>query len=371
MSCRGQNTEIPEKSLAHISVKATGSVPNAADRLPVAVVIPCFKVRRHIATVIAGLADRVEGIYVVDDCCPEKTGDFVAETLSNSRVTVLFHEHNQGVGAAVITGYRKALEDGYDIVVKMDGDNQMDPAYLPDLIAPLLSGDADYTKGNRFYDIYSLGTMPRVRLIGNAGLSFISKLASGYWNIMDPTNGFTAIHRTALAQLPLERLERRYFFESDMLFRLATIRAVVWDVPIPATYGNERSSLNVLRVMLDFPRRYTTRILMRFFYMYLLRDFNIGSLETLVGAPSLVFGVSFGALEWARSITLGEFASTGTVMIAVLPIVIGVQLLLSAVGFDIANRPEVPLQRLLASRSRSHSGGGNKRLPEASGNCGR
>ena len=215
------------------------------------------------------------------------------------------------------------------------------------------------------------GSTCSVRLIGNAGLSFISKLASGYWKITDPTNGLHSHPSdspcaTTLGSAGTTLLLRiRHAFQIGYNPRGGAGRSHSGDL-----WGRTEQPERVARYA-RFPKTVHYPILMRFFYMYLLRDFNIGSLETFVGAPSLVFGVSFGALEWARSITLGEFASTGTVMIAVLPIVIGVQLLLSAVGFDIANRPEVPLQRLLASRSRSHSGGGNKRLPEASGNCGR
>src|SRR5690606_26734158 len=134
------------------------------------------------------------------------------------RVRVLNHAENGGVGAAVVTGYEAALAEGADIVVKIDGDGQMDPALIADFVRPLLAGDADYTKGNRFYDIASLQEMPKLRLAGNAVVSLICKIASGYWHVMDPTNGYTAIHRTALSALPLRKIDRGYFFESDMLF---------------------------------------------------------------------------------------------------------------------------------------------------------
>jgi glycosyltransferase involved in cell wall biosynthesis len=325
-------------------------------KLPVAVVVPCYKVRRHILVVIGRLAGKVARVYVVDDCCPEKSGQLVLESCDASFVTVLFHQANQGVGGAVITGYRKALADGHDIVVKMDGDDQMDPADLPALVAPLLAGDSDYTKGNRFFDLYSLGAMPVARLVGNAGLSFISKFASGYWDVMDPTNGYTAIHRTALEKIPLDKLERRYFFESDMLFRLATLRAVVRDVPMPAIYGDETSNLRISRVLRDFPRMFLSRVCKRFFYMYVLRDFNAGSVATLAGLPLLMFGLLFGTVHWIDSVHHDRFASTGTVMIAVLPIVIGMQMLLSAMGYDIANRPDTPLQRLQPRRLAGRDG---------------
>jgi dolichol-phosphate mannosyltransferase len=313
--------------------------------LPVAVVIPCYNAKRHIEEVLAGLAGRVRHIYVVDDCCSEQTGRFVQESWKDANVSVVFLTENQGVGGAVLAGYRQALEDGHEIIVKMDGDNQMDPAYLPVLVAPLVQGEADYAKGNRFFDVYSLSAMPMARLLGNAGLSFIMKMASGYWDIMDPTNGYTAIHCVALRRLPLDRLDRRYFFECDMLFRLATIRAVVRDVPMPARYADEISNLKIPGVLFEFPLRLFTCIIKRFFYIYILRDFNIGSVETILGVTLLVFGTIFGVWHWVLSAVSGQFASTGTIMLAVLPFVIGAQLLLSAVGYDIANRPTNPLAR--------------------------
>lgn len=326
-----------------------GSAPISSTTPRLAAVVPCYKVRRHILGVLEGLRGKVDRVYVVDDCCPEGTGTLVQSSAGYEDVIVLFHEVNQGVGGAVLSGYRKALEDGFEIVVKMDGDGQMDPVYLPALIAPIASGVADYTKGNRFFDIYGVGAMPTLRIFGNAGLSILTKMTSGYWDIMDPTNGFTAIHKTALDALPLDRLERRYLFEIDMLFRLSTIRAVVADVPMPAIYGGETSNLGVAEVLLEFPPKLIVRCFKRFFYMYLLRDFNIGTVEVISGLTSILFGTLFGLYHWYISIQTNQLTSTGTVMIAVLPIVIGFQLLLSGVSFDVANRPTSPLQGRAAS----------------------
>jgi dolichol-phosphate mannosyltransferase len=315
-------------------------------KLPVAVVIPCYRVRRHLGSVISALRGRVDHIYAVDDCCPESSGHYIAETFSERSVTVLFHAANQGVGGAMVTGYRQALRDGHQIVVKLDGDGQMDPRYLPALVAPILRGDADYTKGNRFFDLRLLRNMPNLRLFGNSCLSFVNKLSSGYWDIMDPTNGFTAIGRAALERLDLDLIEPRYFFESDMLFRLSLIRAVVRDVPMRAIYGDEKSSLRIRRVAVEFPCKYMVRAVKRFGYLYLLRDFNMGSLHTLFGAPLILFGLAFGIRHWVESVRSGIPATTGTVMLAVLPIMLGTQLLLSAIGYDIGNRPTEPLQKL-------------------------
>ena len=205
-------------------------------RLRVAVVIPCYRVRAQILGVLGQIGSTAERIYVVDDACPEKTGAFVQDACEDPRVEVIFNPVNAGVGGAVIEGYKVALRDGMEVIVKLDGDGQMDPALIPDLVRPIAAGDADYTKGNRFYNLERIREMPRLRIVGNALLSLMTKLSAGYWDIFDPTNGFTAIHWKVARQLPFEKISRRYFFETDMLFRLNTIRAVVLDVPMDARY---------------------------------------------------------------------------------------------------------------------------------------
>src|SRR5262249_27880450 len=175
-----------------------------SSRPMIAAVIPCFRVKRHILEVLAAVPPAVERIYVVDDACPEGTGDLVESAVLDPRVRVLRHVENQGVGAATLTGYRTALADGARVVVRLDADGQMDPALIPRLVAPILDGEADYAKGNRFFELEGLRAMPRLRLAGNSLLSFASKLSSGYWNVFDPTNGFTAIHAEVLRRVPLE-----------------------------------------------------------------------------------------------------------------------------------------------------------------------
>lgn len=310
----------------------------------VAVVIPSYKVKDHILSVLDRVGPIVSRIYVVDDKCPVGSGKLVAEQCRDPRVIVLFHEVNQGVGGAMVTGYRRALVDGADIVIKLDGDGQMDPDLIPQFISPIERGVADYTKGNRFYAIENLEGMPLLRLVGNTALSFVNKLSSGYWNVMDPTNGYTAIHASALSALPLSKLEKRYFFESDMLFRLNTVRAVVRDVPMRAHYGDEQSSLSIVKVLCDFPTKYLNRFLKRIFYNYALRDMNVCSIQLLAGIPMILFGLLFGAYNWHLSSLHNTPTHTGTVMLAVLPVIIGVQLLLAAVSYDVANIPSMPLQ---------------------------
>lgn len=235
--------------------------------------------------------------------------------------------------------------DGADIVVKLDGDGQMDAGLIPSLVAPLLAGSADYSKGNRFFLLEDLQQMPALRLFGNAMLSLVNKIASGYWDTMDPTNGFTAIHRVALEALPLDKLDQRFFFESDMLFRLNTVRAVVRDVPMKAAYRGETSNLSPARVIFEFPLKYLSRFVKRIFYNYFLRDFNAGTLQFLFGVFLISVGGAFGLTKWSESISSGVPATAGAVMLAALPILLGFQLIISAVNFDIASVPRQPLQK--------------------------
>ncbi len=301
----------------------------------IAVVIPCYKVQKHILAVIREIGEEVEKIYIVDDHCPEHTGDFVDAHCSDPRIYVLRHKINLGVGAAMVTGYKQAIKDGVDIVVKVDGDEQMNTALLPSLVRPILVGNADYTKGNRFFDLKFLMTMPRLRLFGNSIVSLINKISSGYWNIMDPTNGFTAIHRSALEYLPLSKLDQGYFFECDMLFRLGILNAVVLDIPIEAKYGNEKSNLNIVRTALRFPSKYMNSFIKRIFYSYFLRDFNAGTIGIVFGLLFFCFGCGFGAFKWYCSFVYQIPATSGTVMLAALPILISFQLFISTINYDI------------------------------------
>jgi dolichol-phosphate mannosyltransferase len=310
----------------------------------VAVVVPCFRVTRHVLSVIAEIGPEVSRIFAVDDCCPEGSGELIERKVSDPRVRVLRHERNKGVGGAMITGYRAALEDDIDIVVKIDGDGQMDPALIPRFVSPLAAGEADYVKGNRFFSVTAVRDMPGMRLFGNAVLSFLTKLSSGYWSIFDPTNGYTAVHCRALSALDLDTLSERYFFETDMLIRLGEIRAVVADIPMRAVYGDEVSGLRIKQILGDFLRKHFKAVFRRIAYQYFLRDFSFASLNLVIGFILFVFGTVFGALEWWASIRTGVPATAGTVMLSVMPIIAGLQMLLFFFSSDIATEPKRPLQ---------------------------
>jgi glycosyltransferase involved in cell wall biosynthesis len=315
------------------------------DNTSIAAVVPAYRVAERILDVLAAIGPEVTKIYVVDDACPQRSGARVESECRDARVRVLRHTTNQGVGAATMTGYRAAITDGADIIVKVDGDGQMPVDRISALVAPLLRGDADYVKGNRFYDLGSLREMPRVRLLGNAGLSFLNKLSSGYWNLFDPTNGFTAIYARVAAALPLEQVSRRYFFESDMLFHLNIVRAVVREIPMDARYGDEESNLRVSSALGEFALKHAGNTLKRIFYNYFLRNFSIASVELVAGLVLALFGTYVGALGWSRSIATGHPATSGTVMLAALPIVVGVQFLTAFFAYDTQDIPRTPIHR--------------------------
>jgi dolichol-phosphate mannosyltransferase len=320
----------------------------------IAVVIPCYRAASTIGDVIARIPAVVDRIYVVDDGCPEGTGDVVAREGGDPRVSVLRCGRNLGVGGATKHGYAQALRDGADAIVKLDADGQMDPAFIPLLVAPVLSGRADYAKGNRFAPQHrtprgsapgASRPMPPLRRLGNNVLSFLHKGVTGYWSIIDPTNGYTAVHRRALNSIDLAAVADCYFFETDMLFQLNLADAVVQDVPLPARYAGEVSSLRVRTAAVRFPLLSAHRFLKRIGVKYFLQDFNVASLEILLGLPLVAVGAGFGFYRWMAALESGVANTAGTVMFAALPIILGFQLLLSAVSYDVFNTPRVPLSQ--------------------------
>lgn len=310
----------------------------------IAVVIPSYKVTAHILGVIEAIDEQVAHIFVVDDKCPHNSGKFVQENCTDKRVTVIFHEQNQGVGGAVMTGYQAAIECGADVAVKVDGDGQMNPKLLMDFVAPILTGEADYTKGNRFYDLEEIGAMPKIRIFGNAVLSLLNKFSSGYWNLFDPTNGYTAIHTDVARLLPFQKISKRYFFETDMLFRLNTLRAVVVDIPMNAQYGDEVSGLDIKKILGEFLVKHIRNFVKRIFYNYYLRDLTVASIELPMGLLLLSFGIGYGLYSWATAAANSTSTLPGTVMMAALPIILGTQLILAFLSYDSSNIPRRPLQ---------------------------
>jgi glycosyltransferase involved in cell wall biosynthesis len=312
------------------------------DSVVIAVVIPCYKVSNELQDVVNAIPENVDLIYCVNDCCPEdSTRSIEIQSETDKRLKVIKRETNGGVGAAVMTGYSQAVEDGADIVVKVDGDGQMDPALIPLFVAEIAEGRADYVKGNRFYSLENAKAMPLGRKVGNIGLSFLTKLSTGYWQLFDPTNGYTAIHTNIIKALPLDYIEQRFFFESDILFHIGLLHARVVDIPMTAFYGEEESNLNDLNALYSFPVKHARNFFKRIFYEYFLRNFSIASLELLVGFLFVFFGVIFGMNAWINTAQTGQTASAGTVMLASLPTILGIQFVLNFFAYDMAREPTI------------------------------
>jgi glycosyltransferase involved in cell wall biosynthesis len=305
-------------------------------------VIPAYRAERHIAGVLSEIPGWVRHIVVVDDLSPDGTAD-VVQACTDPRVHLIRQDANQGVGGATLTGYRLARELGAEILVKMDSDGQMDPRHLSTLIAPIVRGEADYTKGNRFAHTRQISSMPLVRRIGNAGLSFLTKAASGYWHVFDPSNGYTAIHASVLELLDDSAIDRRYFFETSLLLELSLARAVVRDVYMPARYGDEISSLSATHSLIAFPPRLLSALAHRLWVQHIVRDFSVIAVYGLVGAAMALFGGAWGLWHWIRNSQLHVETPTGTVMLAVLPLLLGIQLLLQAVTLDVQSVPTRPV----------------------------
>lgn len=317
-------------------------------KFKLAVVIPAYRTEKEILAVLQGIPAFIRHIIVVDDASPDSSADLVtAAAKRNKRITLIRHEKNQGVGGAMVTGFKKALELDAEIVIKLDGDGQMDAQYIPALITPLIAGEADYAKGNRFRDFQALRQMPLVRRVGNLGLSFLTKAATGYWNIFDPTNGYFAIRVDVLSQLPLDRIDRGYYFETSMLSRLYLLDAFVQDVTIPARYRDEVSSLSINRALFEFPFKLTRTFMRRIVLKYFIFDFSMMSVYLLAGIPLLLFGLIFGITKWIQYAELGIAAPTGTVILPTLSVILAIQILLSAIEIDLNAAPRKAISKAL------------------------
>ena len=317
-------------------------------------IVPCYKVRSKILDVIAKTPPWIEGIVCVDDACPEGSGNFIEANTKDPRVTVVRLPQNRGVGGATLAGYREAAARGGQVLVKVDGDDQMDLAYVSHLVAPILLGEADYAKGNRFTSVSHLTTMPQVRVFGNAALSFAAKLSTGYWNIFDPTNGFTAIEGQVAKMILEKRVSRRFFFETDLLYHLGTLRAVVRDVPMPARYADEVSNLRIGAIVGPFALKHMKNFFQRVLGQYFVRDFHAASLELVFGVVFILFGLGYAARYVSTPHT--HAASAGVVMAAALPVILGAQLLMQALNFDVLNVPTRPIHPYLRTIARMEAG---------------
>lgn len=305
-------------------------------RVKAAAVIPAYKVSKHIVDVVRSIPDEIDFIIVVDDACPEKSGEILKVSKISKKVTIIYHPVNLGVGGAMKSGYLAALELGAQVIVKIDGDGQMDSSHIPNLIKPILQGESDYAKGNRFYSLNLVREMPKIRLIGNVVLSFMSKLSTGFYHIFDPNNGFTAVSSEALALIEFSSVDDRYFFESDMLYQLNVTGMRALDVPMPAIYRDEVSNLRIGHSIFYFFPRHIRNTCKRITLNYFVRDFNVATLQLISGVGLGIWGFIAGMGTWLHSRNTGIPSQPGTIVLVAILSIASLQLLLSFINYDIS-----------------------------------
>lgn len=306
----------------------------------IAAVVPAYNEEKLIGKVITTMPEFVDHIVVVDDMSSDGTAEAALAT-GDPRLVVIRHEENTGVGGAIMTGHRKALDLGADVDVVMAGDAQMDPSYLPALLDPIVNEGYGFTKANRFFSTGSYHGMPKYRIFGNVVLSFLTKFASGYWHIFDPQNGYTATRRDVVQRLPMHQMAQRYSYENDVLINLNILRVPATDVPIPAVYGDEISSIKLSRVGPEIGNLLFKGFWRRFMWKYVVHSFSPVALFLIGGFLLTLFGTAVGI--WTIVETLGPpVATAGSVILAVTPFLLGMQMLMYALMLDIQESPDRP-----------------------------
>lgn len=336
--------QVLRKNFINKNISEETSLESWLEKFNIAVVIPSYNVANQIEKVVTTMPSFVTYIIIVNDASKDTTSQKV-KTLAEKepRIILIDHEKNKGVGGAMVTGFHKALSLEPDIIVKMDGDGQMNPNYLPDLLIPLILGVADYTKGNRFRDFRALSKMPPIRRLGNLGLSFMVKAATGYWKCFDPANGFLATRADVLKLIPLDKIHSSYFFEISLLSQMYLVGAVVKDIPMPAIYGNEKSNLSIKKVLLEFPGKLFFCFCRRVILKKFVYDFSIESVYLIISTPMILAGTFYGGYFWYINATAKIPSPTGTVVLPSLLIILGFQIILAAVGIDLQSFPQEPI----------------------------
>ncbi len=307
----------------------------------IAVVIPYYNASKHIVNVINKLPVFIRAIYLVNDKSPEEIPLNELREINNfDKISIIDSDINTGVGGATKKGFLKAIDDDMEYVIKVDADDQMDTTYIPELLKPLILDNADYAKGNRFRDFKALKSMPATRKSGNLLLSFLTKIATGYWNNFDPTNGFFAVKTSFLKNTDFDNLSNRYYFETSLISEMYFQNVRIKDVPMPAVYGDEKSSMTVWKMPFIFIPKLLKTFLKRIVKTYFIYDFNMSSIYILLGIPLFLFGVIYGVYQWWYYSSVDELAPTGTIMLITLSIILGFQLLLQSIHYDIIRTPK-------------------------------
>lgn len=305
--------------------------------LRVAVVVPAHNEEALIGNTVSTVPDFVDHVVVVDDASTDATAA-KARAAGDDRLEVITHERNQGVGGAILTGHRRAIEIGADVAVVMAGDAQMDPDHLPALLDPIAADGYDFAKADRFFDFGSYQGMPRMRVIGNVVVGFLAKAATGYWHLFDPLNGYTAVRTAALRRLPLDRIRRDYSFECDLLVYLNIIHAKGKDIPVPAVYGEERSGIRLFRAGRKLLWALFRGFWRRMMWKYVLWSFSPVAIFLFSGLALCLWGIGFGI--GITIATMGPpVASAATVLMSVGPLLVGINLVIVAWVLDVLESP--------------------------------
>ena len=302
-------------------------------------VIPCYKTPKAAIKVVNDCCKYVDLIICVDDFCPLNTGKEIEKSVKNKNVHIAYHKVNKGVGGAMKTGIKLALDSGADIIVKIDSDGQMPSKLIPKLIEPLKKGKAQFTKGNRFRDPNVLLKMPKIRFIGNFALSFLTKLSTGYWELFDPTNGFIAFTSTTIKLFNLNKIDNKFFFETDILFRCSLNDVKVSEIQMDAKYNNETSNLYPISEIPNFFVRHLIIFFKRILYHYFIYDFNPGSI-------SLIFSLIFGATGFLLALfyfskgLITQIETPGGIQTLFLALFfISLQFFINFVHYDVSQKP--------------------------------
>ena len=302
-------------------------------------VIPCYKTKEKAAEVASKTLDFVDKVICVDDNCPYQTSKLIERRINNNNLLIIKNKKNLGVGASFKVGLKAALDLGADYIVKIDSDGQMNPDLIPLFIKPLKEKKTLFVKGNRFRSSQVIQKMPNVRLYGNIFLSFLTKISTGYWELFDPTNGFIAFNKELIKQIPLHKLDDRFFFETDLLFRVGLSETFIIEIPIEAVYEDEKSNLNSLIEIPNFFFKHINLIFKRILYSYFLYDFNPGSFFLVI---SLLFGfISFSIASYHYIYSsLNNIATpTGIQTLFLSLFLISLQFLINFIHYDISQKP--------------------------------
>ncbi len=308
------------------------------DKPTIGVVIPCYAGGHLTIKMIPSVLKFSDTLVLVDDACPLKTGKKINSIYKSSKIHVIYNKKNLGVGASTRIGFEFLLKEGCDIIVKLDADNQMNPEDIPKLISPIINNECDSTKGNRFTSIESINGMPKLRLLGNIFLSFITKFSTGYWELFDPTNGFIAFKNSALRKINLDKTNPRFFFETELLFRCSLRNLCIKNVQIDSFYGQEYSSLNPLKELPNFFIKNLKLIIKRIIYQYFILDFNPGSLDLVLSLTAGLFSLFIGLYSILNNFSNNNLTSAGTVGLFTISTILSIQFFTAFIFYDCSTK---------------------------------